>query len=170
MITLITIFYTFLFPMNEPEALSCKQKLKKINYTFQYDREPVMCKNAYYRYGGCYCKDGGYGYDSVETKAIKQIYSYYKCFKNAVKSNDNKVLLITHKLDELTSGELLNTTVECYGLDADKLYFAYNPLQPDFVKVELLEKDNTKLQAKNIVPKEEVEKALKLCTVCSLYF
>lgn len=119
------------------------------------------------RYGGCYCKDGGYGYESVDKRLLKQVTSYYRCFKDMVKSSNDKVLLITHQSNEITTKKLLNTTINCYGLNADKLYFAYNSQQSKFVQVELLDNNDAKLQAENIISKEEIDKALKLCTTCS---
>ena len=84
-----------------------------------------------------------------------------------VKSSNDKVLLITHQSNEITTKKLLNTTINCYGLNADKLYFAYNSQQSKFVQVELLDNNDAKLQAENIISKEEIDKALKLCTTCS---
>jgi hypothetical protein len=169
----MTLFYSFLFLHShtsyEKEDWGCHQKLKKINYTFQYDSEPAICQNAYYRYGGCYCKDGAYGYNEVDKKLAKKITSYYACFKQKIEREPSKVLLITYKIEEPIRVSHLSHIIHCYGLQSKQISFAYNEEQDKFVQAELLSNTNPKLKASNLISRELIEEAMSGCQLCPLW-
>lgn len=147
MITLITIFYSFLFPFNESVKPDCQGKLAELNYVYQYDEEPILCQyNNHFKVEKEYCKNG------VDSNTIREIENIYKCFRDVEAASPDKVIVITHRtlLDiaqlkpnvkdkeyEVNDGQVIDIMLT-YGLLDSDVYFISNPNQLKEVKVELV--------------------------------
>lgn len=169
MFALALIFYSLLFGSHESLDIGCQHKLKKINYTLKYNEEPAICQNAHYRYGGCYCKDGASGYNKVNKKLGKKVRAYYDCFKQVLGGNADKVLLVTYKIEEPLYPSHLSHIINCYGLNDEQVFFSNDMTQSSFVQAKLLDKTNKKLQASNIISREDIDAADERCSICPLW-
>lgn len=157
MITLITIFYSFLFSINTPVQPDCENKLKELNYTYEYNQEPAVMHHS----EKIVSRYSRYRIDTISREMVLKINSMYNCFKSALEADTNKVLLISyyplyqkknkvliperiHQIRYIKTGRI----VDYHHLKNYKIYsntFEKEPNPTSKYKIELLDKNNSKL-------------------------
>ena len=143
MITLMTIFYVFLFPVNEPTKTACQGKLKKLNYTYDFNFVDNGCNpNITFP-------------NEIDAKINENI-SMINCFKQVLNEDrsDTKVLLISIGfLKEPAKNELEDFNYRMYRvrkqqmgwryeLPQDKVFFKIVSNISKNSKIELIDKDS----------------------------
>ena len=140
MITLMTIFYAFLIPMNEPAKTSCQGKLEKLNYVYDFDFIMKECSPKL-RF--------------IENVVAKNI-SIVNCFKQSLsedKSNTKVLLISIGSLKEPAKNELEDFNYRMYRvrkqqmglryeLPEDKVFFKIVSNISKNSKIELIDKDS----------------------------
>ncbi len=157
---LITILMLFVFNQSANTTADHDKSVKR-KTAFSYDDEPAICEMAFYRYGGCYCKD-----DRTKDRRTKKIIKRYGQFKKQLARDTSKILLITHNQVIDIQRRTINSTVHCYGLPANQTYFAMDTLQKRTVRVEILARNHPKIKTDNIISKDKVDAYVEDCSVC----
>lgn len=153
MITLITIFYTFIFSFDGSPKPDCQDKLAELNYVYEYDREPAICQYDFCDVRLRECHNG------VDTNTVKEIKSIYNCFKEVEKILADKVILISYQslLDtahintiEILKDEELGirkyAVIKRYNLFDNNVYFQNNPNQQKAARIELIDTNHNRLK------------------------
>jgi hypothetical protein len=166
MIYLIAILYASLFPINEAAQPDCEGKLKELNYTYEYDKEPAMENRSDPRGTSRYSTRYINMHDSIPIDTKMEIKSIYNCFKVALRTDTTKVLFFT--INPLIIGEgyltnkdgitysfrslNINTMIEYHNLKGYRVYFKYimDKQENNRVKMELLNEGNSKLKAEKV--------------------
>ena len=164
MITLIFSFYALLFSGNEPIQPDCINKLKELNYTYEYNQEEGLIDHRRY---------SRYRVDTISENVKLEVKSMYNCFKLALETDTNKVLFISYyplfkekaKLEERKeildteweqilyfSHFRINRLIHYYALKNYKVYyntFGKEENAASRYKIELLDKTNSKIKPEN---------------------
>ena len=143
MITLISIFYLFIIPINEPTKTACQSKLESLNYVYNFN----FVDNG--------CNPGITFPNEIEGEINKNI-SVINCFKQALNEDqsNNKVLLISIGfLKKPTKNNLEDFNYRMYRgmkqkmsyrykLPVDKAYFKIVSNLTKGSKIELVDKNS----------------------------
>ena len=93
MITLFFSFCAMLLSISEPIQPDCLNKLKELNYTYEYNQEPAIMPNI--RGRDRYSRHRNI-IDTIPRDVVLEVKSMYNCFKLALDTDTNKVLLISY--------------------------------------------------------------------------
>ena len=154
----MTIFYSFLFSINPPVQPDCENKLKELNYTYEYNQEDAFINHRRY---------SRYRIDTIPQDIKLDVKSTYNCFRLALEADTNKVLLISYyplfeakKFDEhsmfIRSRHLrrsISRLVFSYNLNDHQVYYNTSDKTQDLIsryKAELLDKTDSKVKSENV--------------------